>query len=136
MNTKFLALSLVMIGVAGLGLSSASAYKGDPTVKSPIYTPERHEAMTQAFENVDVNAWKEARGDMGNSRMTEVINSDENFAKFIEMRELRLAGDIDGVNAIRADLGLGQGMKGGEKGQGLHKGMRGGSQDGQNSGRR
>ena len=43
------------------------------------------------------------------------------------MRNLRLSGDTDGVNAIRAELGLGQGSRGGNRsGDGIRKGnMRG-----------
>ena len=140
MNTKFLTLFLLMLGVASLGLSSAYAYQGDPNVEGPNYTSQRHEAMTEAFENKDFNAWKEARGDMKNGRMMEVVSNEENFAKFVEMRELRLAGDIEGVNAIRAELGLGQGQgrNGNVKkgGQGNYNRMKDNSQRGQNSGGR
>ena len=65
MNKKFLTLSLLMLGVAGLGAGSVYAYQGDPNVKGPDYSPERHEAMTKAFANKDYNVWKEARGDKG-----------------------------------------------------------------------
>ena len=129
MNKTFLTLSLLLLGVAGLGLSSVSAYQGDPNVKSPEYTPERHEAMKEAFENKDYDAWKKAKGDNHKGRMMEVINSDENFAKFIQIRELRLAGDTEGASVLRAELGLGLGqgqdknseMKRG--GQGNHSGQ-------------
>ena len=124
MNKKFLTLSLLMLGVAGLGAGSVYAYQGDPNVKGPDYSPERHEAMTKAFANKDYNVWKEARGDKGNGRMTEVINNEEKFAKFVEIRELRLAGKTEEANALRAELGLGlgQGKDGNIKrgGQGNH----------------
>ena len=144
MNKTFLTLSLLMLGVAGLGFSSAYAYQGDPNIKSPSHTPERHEAMTEAFENKDYDAWKEAKGDNHKGRMMEVINNDENFAKFVQIRELRLAGDIEGANALRSELGFGLGrgqdkdsnMKRG--GQGNHDGqkrsMRDSAQRGQNHG--
>ena len=133
MNKKIIAISLLMLGVAGLGLSSAYAYQGDPNVQGPNYTSERHEAMSEAFANKNFDAWKEARGDMRNGHMTEVINDEEKFAKFVQMREMRLAGDTEGVNAIRAELelGLGHGVKG-QKGN--HQGLRDGSHRGQNQG--
>ena len=142
MNKNLLALSLLMVGVVGLGLSSVSAYQGDPSVQGPNHTPERHEAMTAAFANINYNAWKEIKGDNSKGRMMDVINSKENFAKFVKIRELRLAGDTEGANAIRAELGLGlgQGNDGNMKrgGQGSHdgqrRGMKDGSQRGQNIG--
>ena len=64
----------------------------------------------------------------GNGRMTEVINNEEKFAKFVEIRELRLAGKTEEANALRAELGLGlgQGKDGNMKreGQGNHDGQR------------
>ena len=144
MNKTFLTLSLLMLGIAGLGFSSAFAYQGDPNIKSPEYTPERHEAMKEAFENKDYDAWKKAKGDNNKGRMMEVINSDENFAKFIQIRELRLAGDIEGANVLCAELGLGLGQgqdknsemkRGGQGNQGGQKqGMRDSVQRGQNTG--
>ncbi|NOQ68124.1 hypothetical protein GQ568_01645 [Patescibacteria group bacterium] len=110
MNKKFLTLSLLMLGVASLGVGSVYAYQGDPNVKGPDYSLERHEAMTKAFANKDYNVWKEIRGDKGNGRMMEVINNKEKFAKFVEIRELRLAGKTEEANALRAELGLGLGQ--------------------------
>ena len=144
MNKTFLTLSLLMLGVAGLGFSSVYAYQGDPNSKSPEYTLERHEAMKEAFENKDYDTWKKAKGDNHKGRMIEVINSDENFSKFIQIRELRLAGDIEGANTLRAELGLGLGqgqdknseMKRGGQGNrdGQKQGMRDNMQRGQNVG--
>ncbi len=120
-----------MLGVAGWGLSSAYAYQGDPNVQGLNYTSERHEAMVEAFANKDFEAWKEVRADMRNGHMTEIINDEEKFAKFAQTREMRLAGDTEGVNAMRAELGLGHGMKG--QG-GDYRGMKDGSHRGQNYG--
>ncbi len=130
MNKNFLTLSLLILGVVALGFGSVYAYQGDLNTKGPNYTPERHEAMIEAFENKDYNAWKEARGDMGNGRMMETINNEENFAKFVKMRELRLAGDEEGASALRAELGLGLGQ--GKDGS-IRKGMKE-NHKGQNTG--
>jgi hypothetical protein len=129
------ALTAVIV-TAGFAASSF-AYQGDPTVQGPNSTPERHEAMTVAFETGDYDAWVAAKGDVAKGRIMNVINED-NFSKFIEIRELRLAGDIEGANEIRAELGLGQGeMKrgGGEgsRGQGSKKGMNRTGERGQNA---
>ncbi len=110
---------VAIIASAGFAMSTF-AYQGDPSMEGPNYNEERHEAMLNAFENKDYNAWKEARGDHGKG---DQINED-NFSKFVEMRELRLAGDTDGADALRAELGLGQGMMrhGHGKGQGQGRG--------------
>jgi len=123
--------------IVTMGFAASSfAYQGDPNVQGPNYTPERHEAMTAAFEAKDYNAWTEARGDMGRGRMMEVINED-NFDKFVEMRELRLAGDTEGADEIRAELGLGQdGRNHGDRGRGQKdgRGMHNSGARGQNNG--
>lgn len=115
---------LLVVGV----VMSASAYQGDYTVRGPEYSAERHDAMTDAFENIDYSAWVEQMSDRG--RVTQVINED-NFAQFAEAHKLASEGDYAGADAIRAELGLrtsdgarqGQGYRGGH---GAGKGQRGG----------
>ncbi len=124
---------VAVIATAGIA-ASTFAHQGDPNFQGPNFNEETHEKMLDAFENKDYDAWKEAKTNMGQGRMMERINED-NFSKFAEMRELRLAGDIEGADALRAELGLGQGqmMHGNKGGQG--KGMRGNSENrGQNHG--
>lgn len=106
MNKKILGIGAAILG-AGMLLvtaSSAFAYRGDPSVQGPNYTPERHEAMTKAFENNDYNAWKAQM--QGKGRVTQVVN-EGNFARFAEMHRLNLAGDTEGATKIRTELGLG-----------------------------
>jgi len=113
------ALGLALVGVVAFG-SGVSAYRGDGQTGSN-YTPERHEAMEKAFESNDYASWKNLMGDKGATRVV----TQENFAKFAEMHELRENGKIDEANAIRTQLGLGQG---GGKGQGtgaMYNGQRG-----------
>ncbi len=106
MNKKILNIGAAVLGTGMLlgTASSAFAYRGDPSIQGPNYTPERHEAMTQAFENNDYNAWKEQM--QGKGRVTQVIN-EGNFARFAEMHRLNLAGDTEGAAQIRTELGLG-----------------------------
>jgi len=113
-----LALSVLVLGGVGY---SVSAYQGDYTQKGPNYSEERHELMTTTFEANDYNAWKDLMSDRG--RVTEVVNED-NFAQFAEAHQLGLAGDVEGANAIRAELGLRS--SGGERmGSGYGGGMGG-----------
>ena len=80
------------------------AYRGDPLVKGPNYTEERHEAMEKAFANKDYAAWKNLMQNRG--RVTQIVTQD-NFAQFAKAHELALQGKIQEAAQIRRDLGLG-----------------------------
>jgi hypothetical protein len=104
--------------VLGLGVISASsgtalAYRGDPVVKDPDYSVERHEAMTKAFENKDYDAWKSLMA--GRGRVVQVVNKD-NFAEFAEAHALMRQGKTAEAQKIRQKLGLG--LHGSEKAPG------------------
>lgn len=107
----------LVLGVSGSIVNSVNAYKGDPTVKGPNYTVERHTAMEKAFETNDYTAWKNLMGSRG--RVVEVINKD-NFTKFAEAHALAKKGDLPGAKKIRQELGLG--LKNGS-GQGMRNGL-------------
>ncbi len=106
MNKTILTLGLTALVIGGLFAlpKATSAYRGDPTVKGPNYTEERHSAMEKAFESNDYNAWKNLMN--GRGRVTQVINKD-NFARFAKIHELVEDGKTDEANKIRAELGLG-----------------------------
>jgi hypothetical protein len=124
MNKKIvlgsLTAAVISLGVVG----SAFAYQGDSNVQGPNYSPERHTAMTAAFETGNYNSWKELMS--GKGRVTQIIN-ETNFTKFAEAHKLAVNGDVAGASTIRAELGLGQGSKG--------KGMKTGNGQGQSKGR-
>lgn len=105
-NKLILGISaIVLTAVIGTIIAgSAYAYQGDYTKKCPNYTEERHNAMVQAFEKNDYNAWKNLM--QGRGRVTQVINKD-NFAKFAQAHKLGLAGKTQEANKIRTELGLG-----------------------------
>ena len=113
-KTLISALALTLLTGAG----ATYAYQGDPNIQGPNYSPERHEAMTEAFQNKDYETWKNLME--GKGRVKDII-TEENFDKFVEMHNLRLAGDIDGSNAIREELGLNK-----KKGKGAGQGIGGG----------
>lgn len=105
MNKKSLIIGITALVLGGAILATpAMAYKGDPNVKGPNYSVERHEAMTKAFANNDYNAWKNLM--QGRGRVTQVVNKD-NFSKFAAAHKLSLAGKTAEANKIRAELGLG-----------------------------
>jgi hypothetical protein len=105
MNKKFL-LGLATIGILGAIIvpSIANAYQGNPNIKGPNYSEERHSAMTKAFDNKDYNAWKKLMD--GRGRAIQVVN-EKNFAKFAEAHKLMLQGKITEANKIKTELGLG-----------------------------
>jgi hypothetical protein len=106
MNKKSLLLGIMTLVISGaiLAPQTALAYKGDPSVKGPNCTQERHEAMEKAFDNNDYNAWKNLM--QGKGRATQVVNA-QNFAKFAQAHKLAEQGKIAEASKIRAELGLG-----------------------------
>jgi len=124
MTVKTIVLSVSMLTagalLAGVVSGSALAYKGDPNVKGPNYTPERHEAMEKAFETNDYNAWKQLmESNQRRGRVLDVIN-ESNFAKFSQMHELMEQGKTTEAQAIRQELGLGLRIGSGQgRGQGM-----------------
>jgi len=106
-----------MLGALIISPKLVGAYQGDPSVQGPDCTPERHEAMEQAFENNDYNAWKELMS--GKGRVSQVV-TEENFARFAEAHQLAQEGKLDEAKQIRQELGLGLGgRRGSGDGQGL-----------------
>lgn len=126
-STKYVLLGAIgTMAIGGfLSASSSFAYKGNPEVQGPNYTPERHEEMEKVFESKDFDSWKSLMQNRG--RVSEVVTK-ENFDRFVEMRNLRLEGKTDEANQIRAELGLGNGQ-----GRGNGK-MQNGEGRGQNRG--
>ena len=110
-----LGLTALAIGGAAIAPQAVLAYRGDPAVKGPNYTEERHTAMEKAFESKDYNAWKTLM--TGRGRATQVVNA-QNFAKFAQAHELAEQGKTDEAKKIRAELGLGL-QNGTGKGQGM-----------------
>ena len=102
-SNKVLVGSLAVVMMGAFAVSSAMAYQGDYSKQGPAYSPERHTAMTEAMNSNDYEAWSELMSDRG--RVKQVINA-ENFARFAEARRLGEAGDIDGADAIRQELGI------------------------------
>jgi hypothetical protein len=117
MNKKTIMLGLTTLIFGGLVLApkAVEAYRGDPSVKGPNYTEERHTAMEKAFEAKDYNAWKNLM--QGRGRATQVVNA-QNFTKFAQAHELAEQGKIAEANQIRQELGLGM-----QNGSGMGMGM-------------
>ncbi|MBW6451608.1 MAG: hypothetical protein K0B02_02665 [DPANN group archaeon] len=128
-NTKY-KMSVLLIGALVLFsiVGMVSAYKGNATPVGPNYNEDIHEAMKQAIENGDYDAWIQIREDNNmpmHCRMFSIIN-EENFHLFAEMHEANENGDLDRAAEIKAELGLGQGN--GNCGMGTHMGNKGNAQ--------
>ncbi len=108
-----------IIGAGALAVG-ANAYRGDYSQKGPNFSEERHAQMEKIFENSDYTAWKEMMN--GRGRVLEVINSEENFQKFVQARKLAMEGKHEEADAIRTELGL-RTRNGEPKGTGYGKGQ-------------
>jgi hypothetical protein len=128
MKSKKLYVSLAVLTlILTAGVASVSAYQGDYSQKGPNTDPERCDAIQDALDNEDFDAWQklmtERRG-----RVLELINED-NFSKFVEARRLGQSGDIEGADVLRAELGLR-----GSKGERMNAGFRRGGGEGRGQG--
>jgi hypothetical protein len=103
-RTLGLGVLAIVLGVISILPNVTSAYRGDPSIKGPNYSSERHEAMLKAFENRDYSAWANLM--QGRGRVTQVVNKD-NFAKFAEAHKLAQQGKTVEAQKIRQELGLG-----------------------------
>lgn len=116
----YLLASFLGLIVTTLAVSSLASAQEES--RGANFDPARHEAVQTALENRDYQAWKDEVD--SRPRMTDYI-TEENFDQFAEMHELMLAGDREGAQEIRDELGLpdmGRGM-GFKKGFGMGKGM-------------
>jgi hypothetical protein len=95
--------------------TSASAYRGDPNVKGPNYTPERHEAMERAFETNNYGSWLKLMEGRA-FRLKEVVKNKTIFAEFAKAHE----SGVEALNAFRAKYNLGMGKQDGS-GQGRNR---------------
>ena len=116
-NILTIFVAIFIIGV--FSLIGVYAYNGSANVNMPNYDANVHEQLETAIENGDYDAWIKIRQENNlpmSGRMFQVINK-ANFAKYKELHDANIAGDVDKANQARTDLGLGTGMMNG-KGQG------------------
>ena len=71
--------------------------------RGKFHDSEKHEAMRAAVEAEDYNAFVAAVGE--EAPILETI-TEENFPTFVEIHELRAAGDKEGARALAEELGL------------------------------
>jgi hypothetical protein len=115
MNKKLLGIgvfiSLALGAVVSFSVNKAYAYQGDYTKTGPNHTEERELLMEQVIENKDYEGWKELMTEDGSSPgVLRKIDTQDEFNLFAEAYTLGKAGNTEEANAIRAELGLGNGQ--------------------------
>ncbi|MEM3373822.1 MAG: hypothetical protein QXE31_01245 [Candidatus Woesearchaeota archaeon] len=99
---------LFLVGIISLGVI---AYRGT-TQKGPNYNEAVHEQLEKAIEEGDYETWIKIRQENNlptKGKIFQVINKD-NFNKYVELHNAVQSNDLEKANAIRAELGLGQGQ--------------------------
>lgn len=130
MKKKLLTLGLasaVVLGAGALAVGQASAHYGDGQGRN--FDADRHAQMQEIIANQDYAGWLEIVGD---KPVTQYVN-EGNFDRFVEMVKLRQAGDLEGADAIRAELGMPE--RGTHRGEGYGNGNGMGKGQGQMNGR-
>jgi len=125
--TKYLAAAVGVVATTTLVAGATYAYQGNSEnsdkFRSPRFNTEQHEAMIQAIDSQDYDSWKEL---MGDNPVTEKI-TEENFAKFLEARQLMKDGKYEEAKILREELGI-QYMREGGCGF-MGKGSKGNNED-------
>ena len=121
---KVAKLGLFALMIVGLIVSTGivSAYRGDYSVQGPNYSDERHEAMEDAFETSDYDAWYLLMTADGRTPGVLDVVTEDNFEIFAQAHEAMENGDLELAAELRAELGLNDGM-GPQDGTGNGKGM-------------
>lgn len=121
MNTKIvLGLAAVALGITAFNsFSPALAYRGDPKVRGPNFTEERHQTNLTAFAKGDYRSWL---ANMSGRGATRFVN-ESNFKEFAQAQLDAQKGDYTKLNAFRAKYGMGQ-RNGQGRGQGMGMGNR------------
>ncbi len=122
-NKKRTNKALMSFGIFGvialLGMSMVFAYQGDPNVQGPNFSEERHEAMQEAFDNLNYQDWYDLMTENErHPRIVDVITA-ENFDEFVEARN----DGPDALKEFRNSLGLGLGQMKHGNGEALGKGQ-------------
>ena len=129
---KIAKIGLFALLVVGLIVSTGvvSAYRGDYSVQGPNYSEDRHEAMEDAFDTLDYNAWYQLMTADGRIPRVAEVMTESNFGLFAQAQEAAENGDLELAAELRAELGLNDGMgpkdgngHGKEVGQGMKQKM-------------
>ena len=134
MKANKILMALMAVFVISLMSLGVIAYRGDPNVQGPNYNADVHEQLEAALENGDYELWLSIREDNNLPTRGKIFSmiDEDNFDLFVNLHEANEVGDVDAANAIRAELGLGQGMM--RRGNSNGRGMQGQGMKGSNNG--
>ena len=120
MRNNMLTVFVVIFVIGVISLFGVYAYNGNQDMKLINYDSSVHDALEKAIENNDYDTWIKIREENNlpmKGRMFQVINK-ANFAKYKELHDANLLGDLEKADQIRSDLGLNYGMMGKRNGAG------------------
>ena len=120
MKKKTLGIFSVLV-MSLLAVSMVFAYQGDPNVKGPEYSEEKHEAMQAAFEGLNYEAWSALMIETGRGPKILTVITEDNFEDFVAAKQSAIDGDFDPLNEFKASLGLGVGQMKHGNGEALGK---------------
>lgn len=121
-------VAVLLAGAVTVGtVASVSAFGGGMFGRAEMDSEVR-DAIEQAMEDGDYDAWVQAHEDAGlDGRFSDLSEAD--FAKMVEMHEARQNGDFETAQEIAEELGMptgGRGGRGGKGGCAMGGGMHGG----------
>ena len=96
--TGFFGLLITTLTVSSL----VSASDGSGKHFGMRFDSAQHQAVEQAIENNDFDAWNNL---MSDKKMTDVI-TEENFSQLVTIHQLMEDGDFEAAEALREELGL------------------------------
>jgi len=127
---------MALMGILGLGLTLAAVSSVSAADVSQELTreevraqrTEHRDEMQEIFENKDFSAWQEQMAErheqmlerhkmqeQRHEQMLNAIDSEEDFAKLVEMHEKMRSGDKEAAEEIREELGLPEHKKMGKR---------------------
>lgn len=123
MSKKFLMLLALTVGILTIvGVTQSIAYQGNfGTTYGPNHTEERGLAIESVMEEKNYEGWVSIMTEDGrHPGVLNKIDTQEEFEKFAQAYVLAHEGKAEEANAIRSELGLGNGQA--NRGNGKHRG--------------
>ena len=95
--------SVAVLGLAITTLTVSALASASSETKERFFDRERHLEMAEVFEQGDFESWKAMTSERC---LKEDLITEENFDKFVEMKNYLLEGNYEEAQKIREELGL------------------------------
>ncbi len=104
---KTILIAVIATAALGIAATSVNVFAQSPTPNTNIMQRlmVNHQAVQQALESGDYNAWENALPAQAQSMMGQTITKD-NFPKLVQMHKLMEDGKYDQASQLRQELGL------------------------------